>query len=78
MESTAFIREAKKMIQKMPRVKTEDREQFQNELNRLLQGLHNPTLMTANDLVSAAKEHGFTVEARVQHRLAEGERAWQG
>lgn len=77
MESRAFIREAKKLMQQMIAKPAAD-QATQSELTRLLQGMQNPTLPSVRRLVEMAQRYDYEVEGRVIHRLNEAEKAWEG
>lgn len=79
MESTAFIREAKVLINEIETfaaatLSHEEEAHQGNNLQKMIQqafaGLHNPTLPSAYRLRDAALNAGFYVEPKVLHRLA--------
>ena len=48
----------------------------QKDINQLFIGLQNPTLPSAHKLRDVAIAAGFTVDQRVQDRLARAESMW--
>lgn len=85
MESRAFVKHATNLIksikdhalvsgfQDMSLGGPDARQQLQKEINQLFSSLQNPTLPTAYRLRDTALENGFSVDQRVQQRLAQFE-----
>jgi hypothetical protein len=78
MESRAFIREARVLIEDItapnPFGATLEEEvarnkDLQKRITNLFQGLQNPTLPSAFNLRDAALAHNFSVNPQVLHRL---------
>jgi hypothetical protein len=78
MESRAFIREAKALIEELNTPSTaattveEDvarNKDLQRRINALFSGLQNPTLPSAFNLRDAALARNFAVAPQVLHRL---------
>ena len=87
MESTAFIKDAAAVTSKIKdievtsgisdvEVEIRAREAVQKELNKLFSSLSNPTLPSAYKLRDLAIDFGYTIDPRVEHRLAVGESMW--
>lgn len=82
MESTAFIREAKELIEDIksfqlaylsPEEEMAQGTALQKRVNQSFAGLQNPTLPSAYKLRDAALGAGFFVEPKRQHWLAQFE-----
>jgi len=68
MNSIAFIRDAKNLIQVMDS-KINNETQVQQQLDQLFTGLTNPSLPSAKRLVESALRNKFIVDSRVIHRV---------
>lgn len=82
MQSLAFIRAAKQMIERIElsnigsetiEAEREKRAEIQKDLNSLFSGLQNPTLPSAYRLRDAAIDNGFQVSQGVLQRLSQHE-----
>ena len=85
MESRAFYKYSTKLMAKIATIKAPNftevelhqmRIDTQKDLNQLFAGLQNPTLPSAYKLRNVAVAAGFTVDAKVQHRLQQAEGMW--
>ena len=86
MESRAFIKYAGELIRKIesvhPSSHTDEeakqvRIEVQRDMTQLFQGLQNPTLPSASNLRDVALANGYTIEAKVLHRLQQADPFWQ-
>ena len=82
MESRAFIKAAGELITKLEDAQLTlasgeevraQREAVQKEVSQLFLGLMNPTLPSSYRLRDVAARHGYFVDPRVLHRLAQFE-----
>lgn len=76
MESRAFIKYAAVAMKKIVVSDPEAKPAVQKEINQLFVGLHNPTLPSASKLRDVALRNGYTVDAKVQHRIQAAEQHW--
>jgi hypothetical protein len=85
MESRVFIRVATQLIGEiealveacLPEAEAQVRGQtLQKDINAAFSGLQNPTLPTAEKLVIAAVNAGFTVNPAVQQRIHQAQSVW--
>jgi transcriptional regulator with XRE-family HTH domain len=87
MESRAFIKNAKVLTDRIlgfeitkGALNSEEiaaqTNVLQKEVNQLFQGLQNPTLPSASKLATLAQNRGFTLDAKVRHRIEQAETFW--
>jgi hypothetical protein len=85
MESRQFIITATRLKERMRfcaigsasyEEENEKRAAIQKELNQALGTLQNPTLPSAESLVSVALDYNFQVDPRVISRLKQAESCW--
>lgn len=85
MESRVFIKSANQLISRIKdaallavvgNVDSSETNDIQRQIHTAFQGLQNPTLPSASKLIEVATEHGYEVDVRVLHRVAEAERCW--